>query len=253
MVTARIALPAPSMSLTRLYLSFVIAAIAVMLAGIAHAGGSATFVAGDNLSDPGAKSVRSRVEFDSARRVRVQADRVAGYLVVRDDAAYAVAEINGRPMVFDYAQAMATLGGLARSLAPPSLVTDGRFVNLTGPGRIETIAGLTGRVWLLTTVDKAGRERQDELVLTPDPRARELSDALLATGRIVARALPELDPQASERLALELRNRGSGLLRVGNSFLLERLDPATPPATRFALPSAPMTVPDLGGLLGGVR
>ena len=38
MVTARIALPAPSMSLTRLYLSFVIAAIAVMLAGIAHAG-----------------------------------------------------------------------------------------------------------------------------------------------------------------------------------------------------------------------
>lgn len=238
------------MSLTRLYLSFVIAAIAVMLAGVAHAGGTASFVAGDNLADPSAQSVRSRVEFDGPKRVRVQADRVNGYLVVRDDAAYAVADLNGQPMVFDYAQAMATMGGLARSLAPRSLVTDGRFVNLTGPGRIETIAGFTGRVWVLTTVNKAGRERQDELVLTPDPRVRELTDALLATGRIVARALPELDPQANERMAQELRNRGTGLLRVGNSFLLERLDPATPPAQRFALPSAPMAIPDLGGLLG---
>eukprot|EP00611_Tribonema_gayanum_P017410 TRINITY_DN30070_c0_g1_i1.p2 TRINITY_DN30070_c0_g1~~TRINITY_DN30070_c0_g1_i1.p2 ORF type:complete len:150 (-),score=45.65 TRINITY_DN30070_c0_g1_i1:108-530(-) len=139
---------------------------------------------------------------------------------------------------------------MARSLAPRSLVTDGRFVNLTGPGRIETIAGFSGRVWLLTTVNKAGRERQDELVLTSDARVRELTDAMLATGRIVARAFPELDADANEQLAKELRNRGTGLLRIGNSFLLERLDPATPAAARFALPSEPMVLPDLGGLFG---
>lgn len=241
------------MSLTRLYLSFVVATLAVLLAGVAHAGGAATFIAGDDLSNPSAQSVRSRVEFDGPGRVRVQADRVPGYLVIRDDAAYAVTTLNGQPMVFDYAQAMATMGGMARSLAPRGLVTDGRFVNLTGPGRIETIAGITGRVWVLTTVSKAGRERQDEVVLTPDPRVRELTDALLATGRIVARALPELDPQANAQLAQELRNRGTGLLRVGSSFLLERLDPTTPAGTRFALPSAPMAMPDFGGLLGGAR
>ena len=237
--------------LTRLYLSFLVALVALLMVGAAQAGGTASIVAGDNLSDPAAQSVRSRIEFDTAKHVRVQADRgVDGYLVVRDNAAYAVANLNGQTMVFDYAQTMAQFGGMARSLAPRSLVTDGRFVNLTGPGRIETIAGFTGRVWLLTTVNKAGRERQDELVLTSDPRVRELTDAMLATGRIVARAFPELDAEANEQLAKELRNRGTGLLRVGNSFLLERLDPATPAATRFALPREPMVLPDLGGLFG---
>lgn len=237
--------------LTRLYLSFLVAVVALLVVGAAQAGGSASIVAGDNLDDPGAQSVRSRIEFDTAKRVRVQADRgVDGYLLVRDAAAYAVANVNGQTLVFDYAQTMAQFGGMARSLAPRGLVTDGRFVNLTGPGRIETIAGFSGRVWLLTTVDKAGRERQDELVLTRDPRVRELTDALLATGRIVARAFPELDAEANEQLATELRNRGTGLLRIGNSFLLERLDPATPAAARFMLPSEPMVLPDLGGLLG---
>jgi len=237
--------------LSRLYLSFVLALVALLMVGAAQAGGSASIVAGDNLNDPNAQSVRSRIEFDTSRHVRVQADRgVDGYLVVRDNAAYAVANLNGQTMVFDYAQTMAQFGSMARSLAPRSLVTDGRFVNLTGPGRVETIAGFTGRVWLLTTVNKAGRERQDELVLTNDPKVRELTDAMLATGRIVARAFPELDAEANEQLAQELRNRGTGLLRVSNSYLVERLDPATPPAARFALPSEPMVLPDLGGLFG---
>ena len=237
--------------LTRLYLSFLVALVALLMVGAAQAGGSASIVAGDNLNDPGAQSVRSRIEFDSAKRVRLQANRgVDGYLLVRDGSAYAVANLNGQQMVFDYAQTMAQFGGMARSLAPRSLVTDGRFVNLTGPGRIETIAGFTGRVWLLTTVNTAGRERQDELVLTRDPRVRELTDALLTTGRIVARAFPELDSEANEQLAKELRNRGTGLLRIGNSFLLERLDPVTPAAVRFELPSPPMVLPDLGKLFG---
>ena len=237
--------------LTRLYLSFVIALVALLMVGAAQAGGTASIVAGDNLNDPNARSVRSRIEFDTPSRVRVQADRgIDGYLVVRDDAAFAVADLNGRTLVFDYAQTMAQFGGMARSLAPRSLVTDGRFVSLTGPGRIETIAGFTGRVWLLTTVDKAGRQRQDEVVLTGDPRIRELTDAMLATGRIVARAFPELDAEANEQLAAELRKHGTGLLRVGNSYLVERLDPATPAASRFALPSEPMVLPDLGGLFG---
>ncbi len=239
------------MTLTRLYLSFLAAAVLILFVGRAQAGGSASIVAGDNLDDPSAQSVRSRIEFDTSRRVRVQADRSGNsYLVVRDAAAYAVADVNGQTLVFDYAQAMATMGGMARSLAPRSLVTDGRFVSLTGPGRTETIAGFSGQVWLLTTVNKAGRERQDEVVLTRDPRVRELTDAMLATGRIVARAFPELDADANEQLAAELRNRGTGLLRVGNSYLVERLDPATPPAARFALPSEPMVLPDLGGLFG---
>lgn len=237
--------------LTRLYLSFLAAFVALLLAGAARAAGSATVVAGDNLNDPAATSVRSRIEFDTPDRVRVQADRgVDGYLLVRDGRAYAVADLNGQQMVFDYAQTMAQFGGLARSLAPRSLVTDGRFVSLTGPGRSETIAGLSGRVWLLTTVNKAGHERRDELVLTADPRVRELTDALLATGRIVAKAFPELDAEANEQLAAELRKRGTGLLRVGNSFLLERLDPASPAAPRFALPAEPTVLPDLGGLFG---
>lgn len=241
------------MSLTRLYFSFVAATVALLIAANAQAGGSARFIAGDNLAQPSAKVVRSQVEFDGSARVRVQADGVAGHLLVRDGRAYAVTSLNGQPLVFDYAQAMATMGGLARSLAPRNLITDGRFVNLTGPGRIETIAGFSGRVWVLTTADKAGRERQDEVVLTADPRVRELTEALLATGRIVGQALPELDPQANEQLARELRNRGTGLLRVGSSFLLERLDHTTPAPQRFVLPAAPSTLPAIGDLLGSPR
>lgn len=237
---------------------WLLAAVLLGNVGLAEAGGSATFVAGDDLSDPTAQMVRSRIEFDRPTRVRLQVDPTAeftldGYLVVRDSTAYAVANLQEQTMVFEYEQAMASLGGIARNLAPRSLVTDGRFVSLEGPGRSETIAGFAGRVWLLTTENRAGQRRTDEIVLTRDPRVQELTEALLATGRIAAKALPELDAEANERLAAELRQRGTGILRIGNSFLLERLDPATPVAARFALPAEPSVLPNLrsfGSLFG---
>ena len=91
------------------------------------------------------------------------------------------------------------------------------------------------------------------MVLTNDPKVRELTDAMLSTGRLLARSLPELDADANERLATELKQRGTGILRVGRSFRLEKLDTATPPPSRFALPAEPTVLPDLrsfGGLFG---
>lgn len=247
-------LPAPPPSL------LLFRAVALLLLGglstlhAAQAGGTASVLAGEDFSQPGLQVVRSSIEFEGSSQVRVQAEgRREGYLVVRDGVAYAVTSLEGQPIVLNFAQMMQTMGGMARSLAPRSLITDGRYVNLTGPGAMETIAGISGRVWQLTTVNKAGRQRSDELVLTNDPKVRELTEAMLNTGRLLARSLPELDATDNERLAAELKQRGTGILRVGRSFRLEKLDTASPPPSRFALPAEPTVLPDLrsfGGLFG---
>lgn len=238
-------------SSNRLFASLLFGIVALQAA---QAGGTATVLAGEDFSQPNLQVVRSSIEFDGTAHVRVQAEnRREGYLIVRDNVPYAITALEGQPIVLNFAQMMQTMGGMARSLAPRSLITDGRYVNLTGPGAIETIAGFSGRVWELTTVNKAGRQRVDEMVLTNDPKVRELTDAMLSTGRLLARSLPELDADANERLAAELKQRGTGILRVGRSFRLEKLDTATPAPARFALPAEPTVLPDLrsfGGLFG---
>lgn len=243
----RLTSPPPLLSPVRALVLLALAGLSALAS--AQAGGTATVLASEDFAQPQYRVLRSTIEFDGTTRVRVQAEgRREGYLIVRDSTPWAVTSLEGQPVVLNFAQMMQTMGGLARNLAPRSLITDGRYVNLTGPGAIETVAGISGRVWQLTTVNKAGRQRSDELVLTSDPKVRELTDAMLATGRLLARSLPELDADDNERLAAELKQRGTGILRVGRSFRLERLDTATPPPSRFALPAEPMVLPDLRSL-----
>ena len=161
---ARRCLASFAMSTTSRLLSLFSLALMVLLGGPAQAGGTATVLASEDFAQPQYRVVRSTVEFDGSAHVRVQAEgRREGYLIVRDGTPWAVTALEGQPLVLNFAQMMQTMGGMARSLAPRSLITDGRYVNLTGPGAVETVAGISGRIWQLTTVNKAGRQRTDEV------------------------------------------------------------------------------------------
>lgn len=114
-------------------------------------------------------------------------------------------------------------------------------------GRSATVAGIKGEVWRWTEGRHAG-----EVVLSADPRARQLGVAMEQLGDRMEKAFG--DAQAS-RAYRQLRDapalRGKGVLSAmetnGGGMRLLRVDEAALPAERFVLPKKPgaMALPGL--------
>jgi surface antigen len=147
---------------------------------------------------------------------------------------------------------MDMVGALAGAfMTPQAKAAMQKTPRVEATGRSETVAGLKGEVWRWSEGGHAG-----EVVLSDDPRARKLGEALEALGDRMEKALG--DAQAS-RAYRQLRDapalRGKGVLRAmenrGGGMLLVRVDEAPLPAERFVLPKKPGATP-LPGMPNGL-
>lgn len=165
-------------------------------------------------------------------------------LIQRDATLYILAN----NLVLDAEQAM-RLFGQQVPLPTAGPVDFSRFIALEPTPRHEIHAGIGGTVHRLRYADGAGQVQVEEMVLSTDPRAVELSRAMLGLGQTLRRSvdLPPLPDEARLQAAI----RGRGVLRFGRDFRLLALDATPPAADRFELPSLPLPLPDFGGFRFG--
>lgn len=214
----------------------------------AWAGGKAVIEAGS-----GKDKVQSSIEYDGGK-LRVDAvGQTEGYMVMRDGKIYSVANAGGQPMVIDMAGMGKMLGGMAQKSVSTMDQDVATFVSLTDTGRSETVAGISGKVHVLTYVDTDGKQVSEEIVLSKDKRLRELSESLQLMSKAMAQAFDVKLEAGTQRLEKEIMGKGQGVLRFGSDFRLVSISDSTPDSGRFVLPAQPQQMPNLGDLLGSAN
>lgn len=221
-----------------------LAVLAISFSVTAWAGGTAVI---------GADNEQTTLEYADGK-IRLNAELQEGsdgYLVIDGDKAYAVSFEGGQPTVLDLAAMGKVLGALggAAGQAPLQLERKISEIQELRPlGRSETLAGIAGQVHELVYLDGAGKRQVEEVVLSRDTAARELTGVMLQLARTLATTFgqPE-DPL--DALGRMLVDDEQGLLRVGDEMRLISLDTKTPAAERFVLPAEPSSMPDIGGLM----
>ncbi|MES0873901.1 hypothetical protein [Sinimarinibacterium thermocellulolyticum] len=227
------------MNLSRTLIAIAVAATPAW----AWAGGKAVVEAGE-----GSDKQRITYEFDGALLRMDVPQQDGNYMIMRDGKIYSVTEQNGQPMVIDMSGMGKMLGGIAQqSMASVNQDVD-QFISLSDTGRTETVAGISGKVHVLTYVDD-GERKTEEIVLSNDKNLREMSDSMMLVSETMAKAFGVQIPEGSKRMSAELK--GQGVLRFGTQYKLVSLSGSTPPPSRFTLPAQPQQMPDLGSLFSG--
>lgn len=215
---------------------------------LAFAGGTATLTAHDNQG----RQVNATVEYAGASRMRLASpSQPNAYVIVRDGKIFHVANVQGRTVVMEARDFMRMAGNLMPS--PTAAIEEiSAITSLISTGRKETVAGIAGTVYQLAYEDGKRQRRTEELVLAPDARAREFTQATVALGRSLAAASGTIMPQGADDLVKRINGDGLGLLRFGTRITLNTINDRTPAEARFALPQGSFQVPDLGGLFPGL-
>lgn len=204
--------------------------------------------AGSATVETGSGSDRQQALFEyRGKQLRMQPQAQAeGTMILRDGKLYAIA--NG--MVFEFASMARMMGGMGAPMIQSGPDDLTRYLGLDRTGRSETIAGASGTVHVLRYADAQGREHREEIVLSGDPRARELADAMQALSRTLMRDLGKSEAPGEAQLQAQIKNQG--VLRFGKDFRVVSFG-GEPAASRFELPSAPQQMPSLGALGGGTE
>ncbi|NYT84985.1 hypothetical protein [Pollutimonas harenae] len=164
------------------------------------------------------------------------------YMISRDGKAYMVSTeaAGGMPPVME-------IGGMMQGFSEAVNSDEGgktsplamRITAINAIGKKETVAGIDGEVYELTTTDQQGKSQTMQAVLTDDPLAIEMTDAYLALSETMVGA---------ERVA-EFKNALSegkrGLLRMGDDMVVQSIAANPPTADSFELPSKPVNMGDM--------
>lgn len=222
-------------------LSLAGACLALALPLAALAAGKATI--------QGSGDSRFQVEFNGSRLRLESAQHRQVYLVANGNSVYAVTSAAGQPLVVSGSAIMgllATQGG-GRQFATGSEDIQ-QFISLEATGRQETVAGLSGKVYDLQYIDRAGQQRKEELVLG---NAADLVELTTAFGRTAASFQQQagIENTGARRLLQELETRELGMLRFGQHYRLVALDTTPPAPSRFELPAMPMQLQGLESLI----
>ncbi|MCK5769843.1 hypothetical protein [Algiphilus sp.] len=161
-----------------------------------------------------------------------------GYTIIRDERMYTV---TGGTVI----DATSMMKAFASAATPQPSETVARFHGLESTGRSETVAGISGEVYMLDFTDSDGRRQQKEVVLSSDARVRDLQSAFMNMTRTMAKAT-DIDMQGADDYADALGNRG--VLRMGNEMRVTEISGSAPSAARFELPSEPQRMDGDGGL-----
>jgi len=172
------------------------------------------------------------------------------YMLVRDNTLYVVSFNDGEAMVINASSMMKGFSGMLQQAAPPA--TTAEFVSLEKAGRSETVAGIKGEVYLLTTKED-GEERTQEVVMSDDKRAIEFRDALFIMGRAAMEAFDDYQlPEDDKDVQKQLEAMNLGVLRVGEDMKVTSLSGDSIAAARFELPAEPMDMQGLGAMMGAM-
>lgn len=201
---------------------------------------------------------RMSVEWLDSQRIRMDAAMpgmpagMQAWQVLRDGRVYSVQVNEGKPMVFELGGMMKMLGGMlpkgAAANAASTAVED--FHSLKATGRRETVAGISGEVFVLDYRPEGGQRQQVEVVLSDHRTVREMTQAMNSYAQAMLRAMGTEIKPGSDRLEAELGQRQMGMLRFGDQMRAVRVSSQAPDPRRLDLPAEPMSMPQLPGLAG---
>ncbi len=209
---------------------------------LAWAGGTAVL----DISD-GEETHQVTYEYDGGNVRMSMAANAEGYTLIRGGTPYAVVT-GDQTMVIDLSQTMQMIGSMTQMPEGPTSGVEG-FVSLVDTGRSETVAGIKGKVHMLTYVED-GEQKTAEVVLSSDRRVQDFSKAMMQFAQSMVKASGREMPKGSSELEARLMSGELGMLRMGSEMRVSRLDSGTPAASRFELPAAPTQMPSLDGLFG---
>lgn len=189
-------------------------------------------------------------EYADGNKLRLNTQQDDTYMVVRDNTLYAVSYNNGQPMVVNASNVMQGFADMAKMTeqAAPSGTT-AELVSIKSTGRRETVAGISGEIYEITTREE-GRDVTQEVVMSSDARAIEFRDALFTMAQASTRAMDEELQKNSWEFRNELDAMNLGILRYGSEMKIAAIDGDTVASSRFELPAEPVDMSNLGGLMG---
>lgn len=165
-----------------------------------------------------------------------------GYMISRDGKAYVVYpdEAAGMPPVVE-------IGDMMRGFAEAASNDEGgkaspltmRITSIKATGKKETVAGIDGDVYELTTTNKQGKSQTTQAVFTADPLAVEMTAAYLALSKAMMGA--EMIAEFTSALP---KDKG-GLLRMGDDMVVQSIATDPPATSAFELPAKPVNMGDL--------
>jgi len=174
----------------------------------------------------------------------------SSYMLVRDNTLYIVSYEGDEPMVIDASSMMKGFSGMVQQAAPSA--TTAEFVSLEKTGRSETIAGIKGEVYMLST-RQDGEESTQEVVMSDDERAIEFRDALFVMGQAAMDAFGEYQLRDDNKdVQKQLADMNLGVLRVGQEMTVKEISSDSVAAARFELPAEPMDMQGLGAMMGAM-
>lgn len=158
-----------------------------------------------------------------------------GYMLIQGDTGYMIAETDGQKIIMD----LSTLKSMAEGMGSEQIGEDAARTldSLDATGETETVAGIEGEAYRIQWTDNAGNSHDETIVLSDNAQARELLDAFHNYQKSL---MGEPDP-----IAQALEERGMGMLRQGDSFLIVSMSDATPDTSRFDLPEDGVTFAEM--------
>jgi hypothetical protein len=212
-----------------------------LVAGSAHAAGT---IRVSTMSNEG-KRVLANIDFTGPGNLRASAVfHGRPVLVLRDGEAFALAGGNEQRL---NSAAMAAAANIVRPNTGDEVI--GKLISLKNTGRKETRAGFECDVYEMSFYDRDGRRRLEQIAVSSDPRARELTDLWKSLNDAL---LPGAIDEAGD-LQKHLRANGLGLLRFSYRYQVDRIEEAVrlPPVQAFrAPPTTPAYAPDPAALAG---
>ena len=207
---------------------------------------SASALAGTAVIEAGSGEDIQRVDLEyRPGLLRMQPQGMEeGTMIARDGKVYTV----GQGMVIEISSAMGMMADQLSNTTSTGPDDVRRFVGFNNTGRRETVAGVGGEVYVLQYEDGNGKLVSEEMVVSKDAKARQLSEAMEDMTNSMRAAMKKSETAEERKLAAALK--GYGVLRFGQDFRVVSLSDKTPPTSRFELPAAPTQMPDLSGMLG---
>ena len=210
------------------------------LANFAYAG------AADMATSDGQKM---KFEYEGDK-LRINTGQEGSYMIVNNDGMYVVSDNGGEPMVIDAGKMMGMFGDMAATA--PS-VASSEIVSLEPTGKREKNAGIEGEIYNLEFIDKeSGDVQTTELVLSDDPRAKDMNRAISGFAAAMVKALGQ-DPTGANDLEKQMDKLDKGVLRYGDDMRVTAISTRSIASDRFVLPAAPTDLSSMSGFADAIK
>lgn len=170
--------------------------------------------------------------------LRIGGADASKYMIMRNGKAYSVSMAGGKPRVFEISGMFKMLTSMAKSQSNQGALA--KVENVEDTGERKTVAGIEGRVYLLTVTNPDGQTKTKRAVLTDNPLVVEMT-------RIYMSSMWELLglENGYEEFMAALPEDHRGLLSSENGFQVKSISEKKPAASLFDLPAKPKSLAEI--------